>query len=119
MISLFCMFGTISLYAQEDDLGHIIQKVAQKEKLVKPEAEKTKSKKKSRFVFHDEYDLNVIGSKQKPVSPKKSESYNYDNKSRFKFKFNDGSAESNFVGKVGGRSMSGSMGGGSGRGGQR
>lgn len=113
ILPTLCIFGTMSLYADESGLGDIIQKVAQKEKLIKPEPQKKKPTKKSRFVFHDEYDSNGIGSKGESSAKVESESYDYDNKSRFKFKFNDGSGQSNLMGGHGSSGMSGSMGGGS------
>ena len=113
VIPTLCIFGTMSLHAEESGLGDLLQQVGQKEKLIKPEPQKKKSKKKARFIFHDEYDSNNIGSKEKSD---KSESYNYDNKSRFKFKFNDGSERSNFIGGSAINSSGGSMGSGSGSG---
>ena len=100
ILPTLCIFGTISLHADEEKLGTILQKTAQKKVLLKPEKKK-KTKKQSRFVFKDEYDANGIGRKDKKAAKNKSESYNYDNKSRFKFKFNDGSQQSNFVGGYG------------------
>ena len=116
VIPALCIFGTMSLNAEESGLGDIIQQVAQKEELIKPVPQKKESKKKSRFVFHDEYDSNGIGLKDKAAAKDKSENYNYDNKSRFKFKFNDGSGQSNIIGGHGNSGMGGSMGGGSGGG---
>ena len=117
VISTLCIFGTMSLNAAEKGLSSILENVGQKEILNKPEAKKKKSVKKSRFVFHDEYDSNGIGLKDKSSTKKKSESYDYDNKSRFKFKFNDGSEQSNLMGGQGLGSTGGSMGGGKGSGG--
>ena len=116
VIPTLCIFGTMSLHAEEGGLGDILQQVAEKEKLIQPEVKKKKSTKKSRFVFHDEYDSNGIGLKDKSAAKNKSENYNYENKSRFKFKFNDGSAQSNLMGGHGNSGMGGSMGGGSGGG---
>lgn len=118
IIPTLCLCGTISLHAEESGLGDILQQVAKKETLIKPEPKKKSTKKQTRFIFHDEYDSNGIGSKD---HSDKSESYDYENKSRFKFKFNDGSRQSNFMGGSGtGASMGGgSMGGGNGGGGGR
>ena len=118
IISTLCIFGAMSLHAEESGLGNILQQAGEKKALVKPESEqKKKTKKVSRFVFKDEYRSNGIGSKDKSVAKNKSESYEYDNKSRFKFKFNDGSAQSNFVGGYGsGAGVGGSMGSGYGGG---
>lgn len=116
VISTLCIFGTMSLHAEESGLGDILQQVGEKEKLIQPETKKKKPEKKSRFIFHDEYDPNSIGLKDKSTAKGKSESYNYDNKSRFKFKFNDGSGQSNFMGGHGNSGMTGSMAGGSGGG---
>ena len=116
VISTLCIFSTMSLHAEENGLGNILQQVGQKKALIKPEAkQKKKIKKQSRFVFNDEYDSNGIGSKDKSNIKDKSESYDYDNKSKFKFKFNDGSAQSNLVGGYGsGGGTGGSMSAGSG-----
>ena len=73
VIPTLCIFGTISLHAEESGLGEILQQVAEKEKLIQPEPQKRKSTKKSRFVFHDEYDSNGIGLKDKSVTKNKSE----------------------------------------------
>ncbi|MFC2073475.1 hypothetical protein ACFLRS_01320 [Campylobacterota bacterium] len=109
----------MSLHAEEKGLGNIIQEIAQKKILLKPESvqQKKESKKQTRFVFKDEYESNSIGSKDKSAAENKSESYEYDNKSKFKFKFNDGSEQSNIVGVNGSGGMAGSMGGGQGSGG--
>jgi hypothetical protein len=122
-----CMFGTISLYAEEKGLGSILQQAGTHKKIL------TEPKKKSvanstRFVFKDEYDSNGLGVKDKDVTKGKSKSYDYENKPRFKFQFNDGSGNNNFVAgqrspqtgaSVGGGSMGGvSMGGGQGGGGR-
>ena len=117
VITILCIFGTMSLYAEESELGNILQQVVQKKALIKPVPKKKESKKQTRFIFHDECDANMIGLKDKSTAKNKSESYNYDNKSRFKFKFNDGSQYSNIVGGHGSSGMSGSMGGGQGSGG--
>lgn len=119
ILSTLCIFGTLSLHAEESDLGNILQKAGQKQALVEPEAAKKKVSKKTRFVFKDEYEANGIGSGNKDAAEKKSESYEYENKSRFKFQFNDGSAQGNLMGGYGnaGAGMGGSMGGGSGNGG--
>jgi hypothetical protein len=124
-ISSLCIYGTMSLHAEESGLGNILQQAGQKKALMKPEAQQKKNtKKESRFVFKDEYHSNGIGSKDKSNMKDKSESYDYDNKSKFKFKFNDGSAQSNLVGAYGssagmGGSMGGGGSGGSGGGGRR
>ena len=109
VIPTLCIFGTMSLYADESGLGNILQQVGQKKKLIKPETKKKQLKNKSRFVFNDEYDSNGIGLKDRSDEKNKSESYNYDNKSKFKFKFNDGSGQSNFVGGFGSSGMGGTM----------
>lgn len=123
IIPTLCIFGTMSLHAEEKDLGNILQQVGKKEVLDKPAPQKKASKKQSRFVFKDEYDANGIGSKDPSAASERSQSYDYDDSSRFKFKFNDGSQQSNLVGGsmgggMGGSSgMGGSMGGGQGGGG--
>ena len=121
VIPTLCIFGTMSLHAEESGLSDLLQQVGQKEKLVKPEPHKKMLKKKSRFIFKDEYHANDVGSKDKTSKKNKSESYDYENRSRFKFKFNDGSEQSNFIGAYGSSGMSGSMGGsqGAGAGGKR
>ena len=121
ILPTLCIFGTISLHSEESGLGNILQKVGQKQALVKPAPTKKKVSKKSRFVFKDEYESNGIGSGNEAAAKTKSESYDYDNKSKFKFKFNDGSAQGNLMSGYGnagmGGAMGGSMGGGSGSGG--
>ena len=117
LIPTLCIFSTISLYAEQNGLGDILQQVGEKKTLVKPIPKKKIIKKQTRFIFTDEYDSNGIGLKNKPNPENKSESYDYDNKSKFKFKFNDGSGHSNIVGRQGTSGMGGS--GGSGGGGGR
>lgn len=112
IIPTLCMFGTLSLHAEEKDLGNILQQVGKKEVLDKPAPQKKATKKQSRFVFKDAYDANGIGSKDPSDASERSQSYDYDNSSRFKFKFNDGSQQSNFAGGTVGGSMGGSGGGG-------
>ncbi len=113
ILPTLCMFGAMSLHAEEGSLGNILQEAGQKKALTKPEPPKKASKKKTRFVCKDEYKSNGIGSGNEAVTEKQSESYDYDNKSRFKFKFNDGSAQGNFMSGVGNAGMGGSVGGGS------
>ena len=108
IITIFYILGTLSLYAAENDLGDILQKVGEKEALVKPIEKKKKSTHQSSFVFVDKYDGNGMGKKDK------SESYKYENKPRFKFKFNSGAGYNNLVG---GQGTSGSAGAGGGMGG--
>ncbi|HSR74289.1 MAG TPA: hypothetical protein VLL31_05555 [Sulfurovum sp.] len=121
IIPTLCVFGTMSLHAEDKGLGNILQQAGQKKVLEKPESNKKQSKKQSRFVFKDVYDSNGIGSKDKNDHKNSSETYNYDDKSRFKFKFNDGYDQSNFVGGSvnGGMGGSGGVGPGSGGGGGR
>jgi len=117
IIPTLFIFGTLSLYAEENELGDILKEAGEKKTLTKPDlVQKKKIKKQSRFVFKDDYDANGIGSKDKSVDKKKSENYTYDNKSRFKFRFNDGSAQNNLIGAYGstGSIGGGSIGGGSG-----
>lgn len=110
IIPTICLFGTISLYANEDKLSSVLQKTGEEKVLPKPIAKKKTSKKQSRFVFKDEFGSNGIGQKDKRASKEKSQSYNYDNKSRFKFKFNDGYQQSNLTSRYGGGAMGGSPG---------
>ena len=117
LIPTLCICSTMSLYAEGKGLGDIIKEAGQDKVLIKPNVKKKAVKKKSRFVFKDEYDANGIGQMDKTVHKDKSESYDYENKSRFKFKFNDGSQQSNLIGGYGGSAgVGGSMGGGSGGG---
>lgn len=122
-----CMFGTLSLHAEEKGLGNILQQVgAHKKVLTKSEYNKKNTNKQSRFIFKDEYRSNGLGIKDKSTTDEKSKSYEYENKSRFKFQFNDGAGNNNFVagqrspdigGPIGGVSMGGaSAGGGQGSG---
>jgi uncharacterized membrane protein YgcG len=121
ILPTLCIFGTLSLHAEESGLENILQKAGQKQALVKPEPQKKESKKKKVFVFKDKYKSNGIGPGSKASDKNRSESYDYENKSRFKFKFNDGSAQGNLMGGYGnagmGGSIGGSMGGGAGNGG--
>ena len=110
IISSICLFGTISLYANENKLSNILQKTGEEKVLPKAIAKKKTLKKQSRFVFKDEYHSNGIGKIDKTASKEKSKSYNYDNKSRFKFKFNDGYQQSNLINRYGGGTMAGSSG---------
>lgn len=119
ILPTLCIFGTISMHAEESGgLGDILQGVGEKKALVKPDVQKKKSKKKSRFIFKDAYQANGIGSKDPSATADRSQSYEYDNRSRFEFKFNGGSQQSNLVGGSMGGS-GGSMGGGKGSGGGR
>ena len=127
IIPILYIWGTISLYAEENSLGDILQGAGKNKALIKPAAKKKTVKKRSRFVFKDTYDAKEIESKDKAREKKKSQSYEYANKSRFKFKINDGSPQSNMMGGSGGISAGmaaggasgGSMGGGGkGRGGR-
>jgi hypothetical protein len=113
-----CIFGTLSLHAEEKGLGSLLQQVGQKKVLPKAVPQKKESKKQTRFIFKDKYDANGIGSKDQDTQKKRSETYDYDNRSRFEFKFNDGSQQSNLVGgSVGGGIGGASGGGGPGNGG--
>lgn len=111
ILPTLCIFGTLSLHSEESGLGNILQKVGQKQALVKPAPTKKKVSKKRRFVFKDVYESNNIGSGNEAASKNKSESYDYDNKSKFEFKFNDGSAQGNLMSGYGSAGMGGSMGG--------
>lgn len=120
IIPILYICGTVSLYAEENSLGDVLQDISEKKPLVKPTPQKKILKKRSRFIFKDTYDANEIASKDKAREKKKSKSYEYANKSRFKFKINDGSPQSNMIGGPGGISAGmsaagasgGSMGGG-------
>ena len=98
IISTFCVFGTLSLHAEEKELGSILQEVGtQKKVLNRPVEKKQNTPKQSRFIFKDEYQSNNLGVKGKNDSDfHESKNYTYENKSRFKFKFNNGT-QSNFV----------------------
>jgi hypothetical protein len=117
ILPTLCIFGTLSLHAEESGLGNILQKAGEKQALVKPEPTKKKVSKKSRFVFKDEYKSNGIGSGNEPEAKNSSESYDYENKSKFEFKFNDGSSQGNLMSGYGNAGMGGAMGGGAGNGG--
>jgi hypothetical protein len=107
VISVLCLYSTVSLYANEDKLGNILQQSGEEKVLLKPVEKKKKSKKQSRFVFKDEYHSNGIGEMDKTASKGKSESYDYENRSRFKFKFNDGYQQSNLLNGYGAAAMGG------------
>ena len=62
ILPTLCIFGAMSLHAEEKGLGNILQQAGQKKALTKPEPQKKPSKKKKRFVFKDEYESNSIGS---------------------------------------------------------
>ncbi|MEA2049030.1 MAG: hypothetical protein U9O64_11375 [Campylobacterota bacterium] len=107
--------GAISLYAKEESLGGVLKGLGEKQPLIKPETKKAVPKKKSRFIFKDTYNEQNIGAKEEGT--KRAESYEYANKSRFKFKINDGSPQSNMMGGQYGVSSGmsgGGIGGGSG-----
>ena len=126
VIFILYLWGTVSLYAEENSLGDILQEVGEKKPLLTPAPKKKTVKKRSRFIFKDTYDAKEIESKDKALEKKKSQRYEYANKSRFKFKINDGSPQSNMIGVsagmatgmaaggvsgIGGGSMSGGSGG--------
>ena len=120
IVPILYIWGTVSLYAEKNSLGDILQDVGEKKPLVKPAPQKKILRKRSRFIFKDAYDANDIGSKDKAREKKKSERYEYTNKSRFKFKINDGSPQSNMIGGQSGRAAgmaAGGMGGSAGGGG--
>lgn len=127
IILILYLWGTVSLYAEENSLGDILQDVGEKKPLLAPAPKKKTAKKRSRFVFKDTYDAKDIESKDKAQEKKKSQSYEYANKSRFKFKINDGSPQSNMIGvsagmatgMAAGGASGGRTGGGKGRGGGR
>lgn len=114
IIPVLCTLGTVSLYAKENSLGDILQDAGEKKSFVKSAPKKKTPQKRSRFIFKDTYDANGIGTKDKAQDKKKSQSYEYANKSRFKFKINDGSPQSNMMGGQSGVSsgIRGGMGGG-------
>jgi len=125
------MFSMTSLNAKKSELSDILQKAGEKKIIVKPPASKKKqSGKASQFIFKDTYNPNVIGIKQnkRVENTRKSKNYDYENKSRFKFKFTPGTDVSNIVSRQGsgsgtagggGARMSGGGGGGQGGGGGR
>lgn len=104
---IFYLWGTVFLYAEKNSLGDILQEVGKKKPLVKIEPKKKRVKKRSRFIFKDTYDAKDMESKEKAQEKKKSQTYEYANKSRFKFKINDGSPQSNMMG--GSRGMAAGM----------
>ena len=101
------MFSTLSLYAEQNDLGDILQEAGVENALVKPVPKKKKSKKESRFIFVDKYDANDIGSKNKMAAKDKSKRYEYEDEPRFKFKFNPGTGYNNIAGGTSGVSSAG------------
>ena len=98
ILSLLYLLGTLTLHAEEKNLGSVLQKAGIKKKVLnKPVEKKQNTPKQSRFIFKDEYQSNNLGVKGKNDSDShESKNYIYENKSRFKFKFNNGT-ESNFV----------------------
>ena len=112
ILPTLCIFGTLSLHAEEKGLGSILQQAGTKKVLPKPEPQKREPARQSRFVFKDEYDANGIGTKDVEGPKNRSKTYEYDNRSRFEFTFNDGTQQSNFVGGAMGGGMGGSAGGG-------
>lgn len=140
ILSLLYLLGTLSLHAEEKNLGSVLQKEGIKKKVLnEPVERKQHTRKQSRFIFKDEYQSNNLGVKGKTVSEShESKNYTYENKSRFKFKFNNGAQSNNFVAgqrsqdsvvpmgggfigsaPVGGTPMGGGHGGGQGFGGGR
>lgn len=118
ILPTFCLFSTMSLYAeQQNDLGNILQQAGQKNVLVKPVPKKKRSKKESRFTFVDRNNVNFIESKSKKEAKDRSESYEYENKERFEFKFNPGTGYNNIAAgptgsSTGGGGSAGAAGGG-------
>jgi len=99
ILSLLYLLGTLSLHAEEKNLGSVLQKEGISKKVLNEPVDNRKqnTSNQSRFIFKDEYQSNNLGVKGK-TDPESHESknYTYENKSRFKFKFNDGT-QSNFV----------------------
>ena len=114
LLSIFCMFSTLPLNAEQSALGNILKEAGHTNDLVKPVAKKKKSKKESRFIFVDKYDANGIGSKDIMAKKDKSKSYKYQDEPRFKFKFNPGTGYNNIAGGSGGGSAGAGVGGSSG-----
>lgn len=119
MMFIFCILGIVSLYAEENSLGDILQELAEKKPLVKPVPKKKIDKKRSQFVFKDTYEANGLAAKDKSREKKRSQQYEYVNKSKFKFKINDGSPQSNMMGGPSGSSAGGTGNSGKGRSGGR
>ncbi len=68
VLSLFCVFGTMSLHAEEKGLGSILQQVATQKKIpIEPKNKNTG--KSTRFIFKDEYDSNGLGVKRQGCCP--------------------------------------------------
>ena len=93
-----CIFSTIPLYAETNNLSEILQKAGEKKKIMNSHVQKKNHNKKSRFIFKDTYDKDGIKFIDKQLTEKKSQNYEYENKSRFKFKFSPGTGYSNVVG---------------------
>lgn len=123
IIPVLYILGTVSAYAQTNSLGDILQHSGKKKALEKSAPPKKTVQKRSRFIFKDTYDENSIGSKDKKSGEKRSQSYDYANKSKFKFIINDGSPQSNMMrgqsGMTSGGMATGGRSGGQGRGGGR
>ena len=105
-----CIFSTMSLYAETNNLSKILQKSGEKKKIVNSHIQKKKHKKKSHFIFKDAYDKDGVKFIDKEMIEKKPQSYEYENKSRFKFKFSPGTGYSNVSGGKSAASTSGSGG---------
>ena len=99
MFMMFYIFSMTSLNAQKNEISNVLQKSEKKKVIVKPLVEKRESQQVMRFVFKDTDDANEIGlaNKKQFDDPRKSKSYKYDNKSRFKFRFTPGTGDSNIV----------------------
>ena len=77
IIPTLCIFSTISLTAQSNSLGNILQQSGENKSLNESIETKKKPKKKSRFIFKDTYDARDIGKIDKNVRQKQSKNNKY------------------------------------------
>lgn len=104
-IAVGCLFVLqLFLHANEKSLDAILQNTGKFKKLAGTAAD-TKQKKRSPFIFNKENNCNGIGLSevQKNRYKDKSKCFNYENKSKFHFRFNKGFSQPN----IGGMNQSG------------
>lgn len=100
-----CLFVLqVFLHANEKSLDAILQNTGKFKKLAGTAAD-TKQKKRSPFIFNQENNCNGIGlsEAQKNRYKDKSKCFNYENKSKFHFRFNKGFSQPNIGGMNQGR----------------
>jgi hypothetical protein len=103
-ISVVCLVSvsilTSLLSADKDALSDILKKAGDKEiRLHTVSKKSSKTEKSSAFVFKETLDVNLMHIQQdkKLHCVEKSKSFDYENKSKFKFEFKPGTGQNNIV----------------------